>query len=185
MSYETKIEYEIVPEDSYQIIRNCPKCGCKTNFLNTNNFRVNANGNLIDVWLIYQCEKCKHTLNLSIYERVKPSSLRTEEYQRFLSNDILLAKEYGNNKSLFERNRAEINQEQISYELTVIREDTNSTGEYIVIHNPFGLKVRTDKVLSEITGLTRNRVGRILQELDIRQSHIGKELMLELNVFQA
>lgn len=185
MSYDTKIEYEILPNDSYQIIRNCPKCGCKTSFFNKNNFRVNANGNLIDVWLIYQCEKCKHTYNLSIYERVKPGSIGASEYQSFLSNDTRSAKKYGTDKSLFERNRAEINQEQISFTLTVISEDRQSAGNSIIIHNPSGLKVRTDKIISEITGLTRSQAGRILKEEGIGQSHIGKELILELKGFKA
>ena len=44
-------------------------------------FRVNANGNILDIWLIYQCVECKHTLNLAIYERKKASSITKEEYQ--------------------------------------------------------------------------------------------------------
>ena len=71
MSYLKKMEYKIVLRDSFWVIRNCPKCGRKTYFVNTKKFRVNANGNKLDVWLIYQCEECKHTLNISIYERQK------------------------------------------------------------------------------------------------------------------
>jgi len=74
MSYLKKIEYEIVLKDSFRIIRNCPKCGRKTYFQNTKKFRINANGNKLDIWLIYQCEECNHTLNLSIYERQKVNS---------------------------------------------------------------------------------------------------------------
>ena len=35
-------------------------------FFNSGKFRVNANGNRIDIWLIYWCKKCKHSWNLSI-----------------------------------------------------------------------------------------------------------------------
>lgn len=69
MSYLKKFEYEMVPNDSFGIIQNCPKCGRKTHFKNTEKFRVNANGNKLDIWLIYQCEECKHTFNPAIYER--------------------------------------------------------------------------------------------------------------------
>ena len=87
MSYLKKIEYEIVPEKSFSVIRNCAGCGRKTLFQNTKKFRVNANGNKLDVWLIYQCEKCKHTFNLAIYERQKVSSIPETEYRQFLDND--------------------------------------------------------------------------------------------------
>ncbi len=44
-----KIEYKIMPRKSFRVIRNCSGCGKKTHFINTERFRVNANGNKIDV----------------------------------------------------------------------------------------------------------------------------------------
>lgn len=76
-------------------------------FVNTGKFRVNANGDRIDVWLIYQCEKCKHSLNLTVYERTKPNRISREEYQLFLDNDMALAAKYGNDKAFLKRNRVE------------------------------------------------------------------------------
>ena len=51
MSYLRKIEYTIIQEESFKILKNCSGCGCKAVFHNTNCFRVNANGNKIDIWL--------------------------------------------------------------------------------------------------------------------------------------
>lgn len=76
MSYGNKYEYMIVPTDTFKIIRGCAGCGSKQIFTCKGRFRVNSNGNLLDVWLIYGCEKCEHTYNLPIYER-----LRAEKYQ--------------------------------------------------------------------------------------------------------
>lgn len=76
-------------------------------FVNTGKFRVNANGGRVDVWLIYQCEKCKHSLNLTVYERTKPNRISREEYQLFLDNDMALAAKYGNDKAFLKRNRVE------------------------------------------------------------------------------
>lgn len=112
MSYCRKTEYGMIPGDSFTVIRVCAKCGRKTRFTNTEKFRVNANGNKLDVWLIYQCEKCKHTLNLAIYERRKVSSIPKEEYQRFLDNDEELARRYGRDMLLFQKNKAEIAEKQ-------------------------------------------------------------------------
>ena len=108
-------EYRIIPDQSFKVIRQCATCNKKTKFHNSKRFRVNANGNKVDVWLIYNCEKCKHTLNLSIYERKNPSQIDFTEYQQFLGNDTELAEKYGINKSFFNHNKAEINWEDISY----------------------------------------------------------------------
>lgn len=108
MSYCKKTEYEMMPEKSFSVIRNCSGCGRKTHFVNSKKFRVNANGNKLDVWLIYRCVKCRHTYNLTIYERKRASAISKEEYERFLCNDEELAEMYGRDIQLFKRNKAEI-----------------------------------------------------------------------------
>ena len=57
-------------------------------------FRVNANKNKVDIWLIYQCARCRHTLNIPVYERINPGKLPRELYERFLENDRELATRY-------------------------------------------------------------------------------------------
>ena len=153
MSYTRKIEYRIIPKNSYEIYRNCSGCGCKTNFYNTNCFRVNANGNKIDIWMIYQCKKCKHTYNLTIYERKDPGSILKHEYEEFLCNSPKLALEYGTNISIFLNNRVEIDRESLKYDLEIMHNlDDHDTltygkGDTIFIHNDYCLKVRIDKIL--------------------------------------
>lgn len=176
MSYLKKKEYEIIPKDSYQIIRNCPKCGIKTRFRNTDNFRVNANGNQVDVWMIYQCEKCKHTYNLGIYERVKPSDIEASIYEKFQRNDAELALEYGNCKQIFIKNKAEIALEKISYETLLIKEETCEEESCIIIKNPYELKIRIDKIVAEILQINRNQVKKMQKEgiIDFKQNYAGK-----------
>lgn len=164
MSYSGKAIYEIIPEGSYKVIRNCPKCGGKTAFINSNNFRVNANGNQLDVWLIYQCEKCRHTYNLSIYERKKASEFDKKEYESLLANARELAMEYGNRKELFAGNRAEIDLDDIQYRISALNEACRQPQESIMIRNPYELKIRTDRVLAEILNLTRSGVRRLVRE---------------------
>ena len=87
----------------YKIIHKCARCGRKMTFISTRRFRVNANKNKLDVWLIYQCIKCKHTLNIPIYERVSPQKIPRELYEGFLDNDEELAIRYGSDTALFKR----------------------------------------------------------------------------------
>ena len=93
--------------NSIRVFHKCSGCGKKMHFVNTGKFRVNTNGNKVDVWLIYQCEKCRHSLNLAIYERIKPNYIPQEEYRLFLENDKELASWYSNDKNFLKRNKVE------------------------------------------------------------------------------
>lgn len=94
-------------DSGIRVFRRCGGCGKKQEFVNSGRFRVNANGNRIDVWLIYRCAKCKHSWNLTIYERKKPGKIPAEEYELFLENDEELAFKYGNDMGFLKRNNAE------------------------------------------------------------------------------
>lgn len=171
MSYLRKIEYEIALRDSFQVIRSCPKCGRKTCYQNTKKFRVNANGNKLDIWLIYQCEECKHTLNLSIYERQKVSSIPKEEYQCFLNNEEALAEMYGKNMQLFRKNKAVVDFEKVDYDFVRLHE-TAEYGDFVeqitvAVRNPCQLKIRPEKQIAEILGLSRSQVKSLLEKGEI------------------
>ncbi|WP_099466882.1 DUF1062 domain-containing protein [Konateibacter massiliensis] len=182
MSYLRKIEYTIIPQEAFKIIRNCSGCGSKAVFHNTNCFRVNANGNKIDVWLIYQCIKCKHTNNLTVYERRRPESLLRQEYEEFLRNSSGLAFQYGTDSQFFARNKAEVDWTQIKYMMKRQNDRMDGKellfqkGDLLVIRNPYLLKIRTDKIVSEILKFTRTRIkelerlGVIIVEED-KQEH--------------
>lgn len=171
MSYLRKIEYEIILKDSFWIIRNCPKCGRKTHYINTKKFRINANGNKLDIWLIYQCLECKHTLNLAIYERRKVSSIPKEEYQCFLVNDGQLAEIYGKNMQLFMKNKADIDFDKLHYDFVKLHEtiESGEIGEQIVItiKNPHQLKIHLEKQIAIVLGLSRTRVKSLLEKEEI------------------
>lgn len=178
MCYFRKIEYEILPTKSFSVLRNCPGCGRKTHFINTRKFRVNANGNKLDVWLIYQCEDCKHTFNLTVYERQKVSSIPREEYQRFLDNDEALAETYGKAIPLFRKNKAEIDLENLHYDYVLLGEveesDNISEGQTILtIQDPFGLKIRPEKQIAEVLGLSRSQVRKMLQREEIMLENVS------------
>lgn len=181
MSYLEKIEYEIVPQESLSIIRNCSGCGKKSSYRNTKRFRVNANGNRLDVWLIYQCKKCKHTYNLAIYEREKVSSLPEKEYLRLLDNDEQLAEMYGRNYQLFKRNRAEIDLESISYQYARLKGISDGTNREhpveIMIHNPCGIKIRPEKQIAEVLSLSRSQVKKMTELGDITVQVISSQII--------
>ena len=95
-------------DSEYAVICRCGRCGKKQTFVTTGKFRVNANKNKVDIWLIYQCARCRHTLNIPIYARVPPQKIPKELYEGFLANDEALACQYGADAALFKRNHLQI-----------------------------------------------------------------------------
>lgn len=91
-----------------KVFHRCGGCGKKQEFVNSGKFRVNANGNRVEVWLIYRCKKCKHSWNLTIHERMRPFKINADDYQLFLENDYEFALKYGNDISFLKRNNAEL-----------------------------------------------------------------------------
>ncbi|WP_455716784.1 DUF1062 domain-containing protein [Anaerosporobacter sp.] len=155
MSCLRKFEYNIVPNKSFEVIHNCASCGQKESFINTKRFRVNANGNKLDIWLIYQCERCKHTLNIPIYERMDKRKVSNSKYELFLTNDEGLANRYGMNYAFFKRNRLEVDLENIAYDILKVSDNKHKTkemqyqaGDVIIVHNPYGVRIRPEKIVS-------------------------------------
>lgn len=181
MSYFKKVEYEIVMEESFSVIRNCAGCGKKTHFKNTGRFRVNANGNKLDVWLIYQCEKCRHTLNLAVYERQKPASVPTDEYRGFLENDTRLAETYGRDLRFFKKNKAIVDLQNSKYHMEKREEIITSGGiqqVLIIIYNPCCLKIRPEKLIAEILNLSRSQVKKCIDKGEIKLDFVSSQCLI-------
>jgi hypothetical protein len=100
-------QWKVLPLNTPKVKKNCPKCGYNATFINTKKFRVNANKRNHDNWLIYQCEHCKSTWNMTIYERVNPEQFSQEMLERFSCNDLELAYQYGFDRYVHKRNKAE------------------------------------------------------------------------------
>lgn len=161
----------------YEIIHNCGGCNQIQNFVNTNCFRVNANGNRIDAWLIYQCKKCKHTLNVPIFERIDKSKIDSVLYQKMIDNSKVLANSYGTNYGFLKSKGFEIDRN--SAEFAVFDSDDNIVEldifpkEIITIKNISGIKIKPEKLLSLVFNISRTHAKKLLNNttITITQNH--------------
>lgn len=185
MSYVRKFEYKIVPDNSFPVIHNCAGCSQKK-FINTGCFRVNANNKRLDIWLIYQCENCGHTLNIPVYEREEKNAVGSK-LQLFLENDRTLAKSYGIDISFFKRNRLQVDLEAVTYHMekicenvSVVEQTRYQAGDIIFIHNPYKLKIRSEKTAAIILKLSRSRIEKKINsgQIVLRRSIDGLEIEL-------
>lgn len=172
MSYSEK-EYWLRIEDSLKVIHSCGGCGKKQIFINTNNFRVNANGSKLDVWLIYQCEICRHTLNIPVFERIKSSKIDVSLYNRLINNDLQLAKKYGSDSAFFKAGNYEvdINSALIGLYDANGKPDSsvnNISYSRIIVHNVSGIKLRSEKIVSMILGISRSKAKKMIDIGQIR-----------------
>lgn len=99
-------------------------------------------------------------------ERVSPNEIG-ENYKRFLANDIELSREYGVDKAFFIRNRAEIDFDTAEYELKCVNKGTE---DIFIIRNPNGVKIRPDKIASELLKVSRSNIKKLIKNnsLEIR-----------------
>ena len=177
MSYIKKEEWTILPGEAPAIRRNCSGCRKSSIFRSSGNFRMNANGNKLDVWLIYRCEKCDTSWNMDIYTRTAPGMLGQDLYNRFLENDADTALEFGCRKEILSRNKAEALWEQVPLKVEKTFHEAKDAGEtldyaermisaentvpverIVSIHNPYEIPMRLDKLLCRELNCSRKDV---------------------------
>src|SRR4051794_40171258 len=68
----------------------CVDCPSKSATTGKGRFRVNANGKLLDVWLLVRCVSCDRTSKLAVHERVPVRSLDPPLLDGYHANDLKL-----------------------------------------------------------------------------------------------
>ena len=164
MTRKHRVKWIVTPKELPKVLRRCPKCGKKTEYENSGKFRVNANGNLLDVWLIYCCGICGTSWNMTVYERIAAKDLESGEYMGFLSNDAALVARYGSSRAVFAANRAEpvVHAGEYTVRETKLPElcraqEWNETE----ISLDGTIKIRVDALFARQWGISRSRVKEL------------------------
>jgi hypothetical protein len=190
MSQSLRIQWTIKPKELPSILKNCSKCKEKKEFKNSKKFRVNANGSQLDIWLIYRCESCETTYNLTVLERMEAGRVDKEEYKGFLSNSIHLAAKYGNDRELFGKNKAEMVQSHIDYEVIARNTTIACNKESMIeaeIRIPVGFDLRVDALLVRQFSISRSTAKKWCETgivLNHRQPLSHKSKVRDLMVLQ-
>ncbi|MFK3979944.1 DUF1062 domain-containing protein [Micromonospora sp. NPDC050397] len=67
--------------------KRCVDCRAESATTGEGRFRVNANGKLLDVWLLVRCVTCDRTSKLTVHERTPVSSFDPAELHGYGVND--------------------------------------------------------------------------------------------------
>ena len=152
--------WTLTPSGEPQVLRYCSKCGEIGRFGQSGRFRVNANGRHLDVWLIYKCQRCDATWNLTILTRVRPEQIERGLLDAFTSNAAVTARRCAFDKTLLQRSSASPCYDGLAY--TVTREWL-ADGPGLTVDCPFDFDLRLDRLLSDTLGLSRSQSRRRLE----------------------
>ncbi|MGW2378046.1 MULTISPECIES: DUF1062 domain-containing protein [Kitasatospora] len=86
------------------VVRPCPDCP-GTRHRASGKIRVNANGKLLDVWLLLSCASCDRTSKVPVHERAHVSTLEPARLVAYEINDPAAVRELVMSASLAAKNR--------------------------------------------------------------------------------
>ncbi|KQV17539.1 MULTISPECIES: DUF1062 domain-containing protein [unclassified Kitasatospora] len=85
------------------VVRPCPDCS-STRHRASGKIRVNANGKLLDVWLLLSCAACDRTSKVPVHERVHVSSLDPARRVAYETNSPAVVRELTMSAALAAKN---------------------------------------------------------------------------------
>ncbi len=185
MNAKNIINWSIKPKSTPLILRNCNKCGKKKEFYCSELFRMNANKQKIDVWLIYKCSQCDSTWNVTIFSRINPIDIDKSLFDKMSRNDRETEWKYAFDMEIIRSNQAEVifNIDYIADGETIDFYKNLSEEIFINIESQYRLNLRLDKLLKAKLNVSRkmlwemieNRFIYTIPEVNIRKHKIKEE----------
>lgn len=138
----------------------CADCRSESAGTGEGRFRVNANGKLLDVWLLVRCVACDRTSKLAVHERVPVKSLDPAELHGYRVNDPELVASRLLDPLLARRNRFALDWTG-AWRLDAPSpwlDEAWPVQVEVVFEDP--VPVRPDRLIAQRLGLSRNEVLR-------------------------
>ncbi|WP_311931146.1 DUF1062 domain-containing protein [Microbispora sp. H11081] len=138
----------------------CPDCRSESATTGEGRFRVNANGKLLDVWLLVCCVSCGRTSKLTVHERAPVRTFDPAELDGYLANDPELVASVLLDPLLARRNRFTLDWTG-AWRLDIPPESLDGAWPVrveVVFEDP--VPVRPERLIARGLGLSRGEVLR-------------------------
>ncbi|MGI5174972.1 DUF1062 domain-containing protein [Dactylosporangium sp. CA-152071] len=148
----------------------CLDCRSESATTGEGRFRVNANGKLLDVWLLVRCVSCDRTSKLTVHERTPVRSVDPARLDGFHINDPDLVAATLLDPLLARRNRFALDwRDAWRLDAPPARPDVTWPVQVeVTFADP--VPVRPDRLIAEHLGLTRSEVSlRIKSDVSLRR----------------
>lgn len=162
------ITWEIISNSSPLFKKKCGKCKNSSLYYCSNNFRLNSQKKMIDVWLIYKCVKCDNTCNITILSRTRHELIDKNVYQKFINNDEETAQYYAFDLQTARRNNMELDHSHIEYSIThenTTLEDILKMEEDIIefeIKSSFNFDLKLTSLIRQCFNISLNQLEKML-----------------------
>lgn len=191
MNEKNTISWSIQPKSTPLVLRNCNKCRKKKEFYCSELFRMNANKQKIDVWLIYKCNQCDTTWNVTIFSRINPVDIDKSLFDKMSKNDKETAWKYA-----FDMDTLKSNQAEAIFNIDYFAEGENidfyknqSQAVFINIATEYSFNLRLDKLLKDKLNVSRKKLLELIEngyistipEVNIRKHKI-KEKQIKITI---
>ena len=130
----------------------CPRCRSRE-FACSHRFRVNTNGKVADVWLIYRCIECEATKNVAIVERTPVARIDRVLFDAATVNDPVVARRLARDATILRRAGVQLARGDV---ISVDNTGVSDPRFRLAFQRP--LVVRLGDVLSVVTGTPRSRL---------------------------
>ncbi|KFB98729.1 putative cytoplasmic protein [Trabulsiella guamensis ATCC 49490] len=101
-----QVTWTVSPVGYQGIVKRCPACNVKREFLPAGAFRMNSQKKRLDVWSIYKCTHCDYTWNISLFSRLPVSRINHSLYRRIMANDEATLMYFSHDDQVLKRNNA-------------------------------------------------------------------------------
>jgi hypothetical protein len=149
--------WRIVPLATPRVWRYCPHCQARRPFACSDKFRLNANQQKVDVWLIYRCVDCDKTWNYTLFTRCTPQHIGSTLYQKFQQNDQDTAWAYAFDRARLQRLGGRVDAAVPVRVHRILHAGSPRQGNEhrIVLELPYPCAIRLDRLLASELGVSR------------------------------
>jgi hypothetical protein len=162
------VQWTINPLFSPQPRLGCAGCGGSRPFKSSDKIRLNANGKLLDAWLIYRCTQCDSTWNRPIFQRRNVRDIDPATLHALQNNDCNWVRGFVFDTGQLRRYAKQIDEfrESEIQKMVLCRVDYPSHQLNLHLKLPLETSLRTDRLLASELGLSRARI----QEFELHRS---------------
>jgi hypothetical protein len=151
------------------VVRPCVDCS-GTRHRPSGKFRVNANGKLLDVWLLLCCAGCGRTSKVPVHERLHVQSLADARRMAYEANDLAVVRELTMSASLAAKNGYQLDWAgtwSLSTDMPFYSPDDPASLEVLVSFS-LPAPIRVERLLMLGLGVSRAVVRRMVADGQIR-----------------
>ena len=152
------------------IVKTCVSCR-HTRHHPTGKIRVNANGKLLDVWMLIGCERCDRTSKIPVHERVHVQTLDHDRLVMFENNDPAIVRELAMDSALAGKAGHRLDWTatwELETDMPFYDIENDAAALEVLVRFELPAPIRVEKLLMAGLGLSRSAVKRAVDSGRVR-----------------